>query len=201
MCPSAYLELFKRVKKRTAAIRRRTFHDLMAATSIAEGVVSKDLLAALGGAGSLPRTSRLLFPKIDHSAFFPHTAALNSVVKQMGLAGLSGFDRGVAEMALQHHLNLRNSLRRSLDGFVPKLDVACLMPRPDFSALIASSVPRGMPRRTVTMRRQRSPTTSCRSKTPLWHKTPRPAARPPPNPQQTEIPDRDGRSVGPTSGR
>ncbi|MEU6215715.1 PIN domain-containing protein [Streptomyces sp. NPDC047023] len=67
-----------------------------------------------------------------------------SVVKQMGLADLSGLNRGIAEIALQHHLNLGDSLRRSLASLVPKLDVAGLMPHTDFSALIASSAARGI---------------------------------------------------------
>ncbi|THA79792.1 PIN domain-containing protein [Streptomyces sp. A0592] len=144
MSDSACMELLKQVKKRTADISRRTLRDLLAATSIAESVVSKEFLAALDVAGTLPHTPHLLFPKIDHSALFPGVTALNSVVKQMGsLVDLSGLNRSVAEMALQQHLNLNDSVRRSLDGLVPTLDIAGLIPRTDLTALIAASVAKG----------------------------------------------------------
>ncbi|MEU9110114.1 hypothetical protein AB0D54_38480 [Streptomyces xanthophaeus] len=142
------MELLKRVKKRTADISRRTLTDLLAATSIAEGVVSKEFMASLDVAGSLYREYSALLPKIDYSALFPNRdiAAFNRrLAEQLGpLVDLSGLNRSAAEMALQQ-LDFGNSVRRSLDGLVPKLDVAGLMPRTDFAGLIASSVAKGIP--------------------------------------------------------
>ncbi|MFF3677375.1 PIN domain-containing protein [Streptomyces sp. NPDC002120] len=143
---SACVALLKRIKERTADISRRTMKDVLGATSMAEVVVSKEFLAALDVAGTLPRTYSAFLPKIDYSALFPshNIAAINSVVQQMGpLVDFSGLNRSVAEMALQQHLDLGESLRRSLDGLVPKLDIAGLMPRTDFSALIASTLAKG----------------------------------------------------------
>ncbi|MEU5150035.1 hypothetical protein AB0G42_22985 [Streptomyces yangpuensis] len=140
---STCLELLKQIKKRTADISRRTLANLLGATDAEGLVVTKEFLASLDVAGALPRTS----PKIDYSALFPRKnfVALNSVVEHMGsLVDLSGLNRSVAEMALQQHLDLGESMRRTLDGLVPKLDIAGLMPRTDFTAPIASSIAKGI---------------------------------------------------------
>ncbi|MFF4012765.1 PIN domain-containing protein [Streptomyces sp. NPDC001717] len=144
---SACVELLKRMKKRTAEISRRTVQDLLAAASIAEGVVSKEFLASLDVAGNLHREYSAHLPKIDYSALFPtrDVAAFNrSLAEQLGpLVDLSGLNRSVAEMALQR-LDFNTSVRRSLDGLVPKLDIAGLLPRTDFTGLIAASVAKGI---------------------------------------------------------
>ncbi|MFF1372692.1 PIN domain-containing protein [Streptomyces virginiae] len=144
---STCVELLTRVKGRTADISRRTLKNLLDTSSEAEGLVTEKFLAALDVAGTLPLAYSVPLPKIDYSALFPNRniAAINSIVEQMSpLVDLSGLNRSVAEMALQQHLNLGESLRRTLDGLVPKLDIAGLMPHTDFTALIASSLAKGI---------------------------------------------------------
>lgn len=141
---SACADLLKRLKRRAAQLRRRTLQDLLDSTSLRDRMISEKFLAALDVAGSLPRASSTLFANIDHSVLpSRNLAAFNSVVEQMGpLVDLSRLNRSVAEMALQQQRDLGESLRRNLHGLMPKLDIASLMPRTDFNALIASSAAR-----------------------------------------------------------
>ncbi|MFD8952520.1 PIN domain-containing protein [Streptomyces xanthophaeus] len=125
----ASIEILNRLKTRVAGVTRRAMSEWLQGTSAAENLFSKELLDSLDVAGSLRRSySEALLPQRDIAAF------QRSLGEQLAQSvDLTGLNRSMSERLLAN-IDF-DGVRRSLTASMPKLDIAAMLPRIDFTGI------------------------------------------------------------------
>ncbi|MET7540045.1 hypothetical protein [Streptomyces sp. NPDC005507] len=123
----AIVEILKRLKNRATGVTRRAIQEWRQAGSVVEGALSKQLLESLDIAGPLRRSYAEMFSATNAAL----AKALADAYPKPGLAGLN---RSLGEH-LRPQVDLTAALRSSFADALPKLDIAGMLPRFDFTGL------------------------------------------------------------------